>query len=147
MAILNTSTKPEETYNFDDFIAVGKSNDMTFDKFSIKEKVGDYIIVTNDVLDSYLDEILMCCVKVTEMTPKDKVRYRYNPDLLAWDLYGNTQLDYLILLCNDMADPKEFDLKKNYLMLPRPSILKELLSQIYESEHEWIEKSRDSINK
>lgn len=147
MAILNTSTKPEETYNFDDFIASGKSNDMTFDKFSIKEKVGDYIIVTNDVLDSYLDEILMCCVKVTEMTPKDKVRYKYNPDLLAWDLYGNTQLDYLILLCNDMADPKEFDLKKNYLMLPRPSILKELLSQIYESEHEWIEKSRDSINK
>ena len=147
MAILNTSTKPEETYNFDDFIAAGKSNDMTFDKFSIKEKVGDYIIVTNDVLDSYLDEILMCCVKVTEMTPKDKVRYRYNPDLLAWDLYGNTQLDYLILLCNDMADPKEFDLKKNYLMLPRPSILKELLSQIYESEHEWIEKSRNSISK
>ena len=142
MAVMNSKTLPEQTFNYNDFISSGENNDFTFDNFEISMLINGISIGDCNVMEFYIPEIIENCVKVTEFTKDEILRYKYNPDLLAWDVYKNTQLDYLILLCNDMCDPKEFDFKKGYLYLPKSSILKNLLSLIHNSESRWIKNSK-----
>ena len=145
MAYINSTSKPEETYTWEQFISQGNSNEFTYDTFAIKHKIQGYTYVDCSVLENYLPEIKANCVKVTEFSNDEIVKYKYNPDLLAWDLYGNTQLDFLIMMCNDMCDPKEFNFKKKYLYLPKTSIMKDLLSKIYNAEYSWITKSAEEM--
>lgn len=145
MSFINSTSKPEETYTWEQFINQGSSNEYTFDTFAIKHKIQGYAIADCTVLDYYLPEILQNCVKVTEFSNEEIVKYKYCPDLLAWDVYGNTQLDFLILMCNDMCDPKEFNFKKKYLYLPKVKVMKELLSRIYNAEYRWLQQSAEDI--
>ena len=61
--------------------------------------------------------------------------------MLAYDIYGSTQLDFVILFANDMIDPKEFNLKK--VKLPFASALSEFLSQVYNSNSGYITQNRE----
>jgi hypothetical protein len=144
MAVINTKSRPEETFNFHDFIDAGSNNDYTFDKFEIKMPIGQFMIGECNVLDYYIQEIMENCVKVTEFTNEEILKYKYRPDLLAWDIYGNTQLDFLILMCNDMCDPKEFDFKNKYLLLPKADTITKLLSAIYNAEQDWLNNGSNS---
>ena len=142
---VTASTLPEETYTYDDFIAQGSANEITYDNFLIRDKVDGYPIPNINIIDFYEKEIMECCVKVTEFTPDEINKYKYNPDILAWDLYKNSQLDFLILYCNDMIDPKEFTFKKGYLMLPKPSVVTNLMSAIYNAEYEWLSSNKSDM--
>ena len=68
------------------------------------------------------------------------IKYKYNADLLAYDLYGSVQLDFVILLLNDMYDPKEFT-KKN-VILPHSSTLAKFLNDVYSKEEGYIQQNR-----
>lgn len=156
------------TYNYPDFIEAGNSDDMTYDHFNIIQHstvdytqddtgINDQNVIkfcTTNILDFYMDLLKTCddkdeaivgnCIKVTEFSEEEKARFKYHPDLLSYYLYGTTQLDFLILLLNGIIDPKEFDFKRGYLILPKKSILKNFLSDVKNSEKAWID-SGDSI--
>ena len=44
-----------------------------------------------------------------------------------------------------MIDPKDFNLKKSYIMLPTKDYLGSILSSIYNSEYRWLEINRNSL--
>lgn len=134
-----------QTYTIESFIACQKSDDMTYRNFSILENVGGLEFVDHNIIYDYLDELNSLC-KTVNLTKIDMLKYRYAPDLLAFDVYGSTQLDFVILAANDMIDPKEFSLSSLKVKLPMNSILKEFLSSVYNAESSYINKNRSDIS-
>lgn len=141
----NTTNDPALTYTLTEFIEIGTQDETTYRNFSILSYRMNTEFVDQNILDYYLKELKSLCMKITEFSDEEIKKYRYSPDLLAYDVYGSTQLDFIVLLCNGMIDPKEFDFKRKYLLLPKSSILKEFLSKVYSSESEWMNLNRAEL--
>ncbi len=132
-------TNPATTYTLPDFVADGVTDEQTYKNFSITRNTLDAQFVDIDLIDYYIDELKSICVKVTQFSTDEIAEYKYHPDLLAYYLYGSTQLDFVLMLCNGIIDPKDFDFKRGYLLIPRKAALKQFLSEVYNSEKDWIE--------
>lgn len=140
----NSTTPPAETNTLSDFVEAGVNDDITYRNFSILEKIGDIEFIDHCIINDYLDELKKLCVQVTGITTLERIRYRYSPDLLAYDMYGSTQLDFIVMAVNGVATPTEFTMKGN-LYLPKKSILKSFLSMVYNAESEYITTNRSDI--
>lgn len=138
-----TSSDPSLTFTLDDFISMQVSDDMTYYNFSILEVIDGVEHLDLNIVEEYLDELKDQSVYVV-LTDEEYVKYKYNPDLLSYTLYGSVQLDFVILLLNDMYDPKEFT--KKTLRLVYASALSEFLSTIYSKEQGWIQQNRSDNN-
>ena len=135
MAISN----PALTYTLDDFISMQISDDMTYYNFSILEVIDGVEHLDSNLVEIYLEELKSQCISV-QFSEEELKKYKYNADLLAYDLYGSVQLDFVILLLNDMYDPKEFT-KKN-VILPHSSTLSKFLNDVYSKEAGYIQQNR-----
>ena len=135
MAISN----PALTYTLDDFISMQISDDMTYYNFSILEVIDGVEHLDSNLVEIYLEELKSQCISV-QFSEEELKKYKYNADLLAYDLYGSVQLDFVILLLNDMYDPKEFT-KKN-IILPHSSTLSKFLNDVYSKEEGYIQQNR-----
>jgi hypothetical protein len=132
------TTKPAETYTITDFITEGQSDDMTYSNFAIlhNSTFGEYAEL--NVLDFYLDELKKISLRIETFTEDEIAKYKYQPDLLAYDIYGSVQLDFIVLLVNGIIDPKEFDFSRGYILLPTRSNLYAILEKIKNSESKWL---------
>ena len=128
---------PATTYNIDDFIAMRNTDKLTYYNFSVLEKLKNIEFLNFNVIEEYLD--ILPVEKIT-LEPEQMARYRYKPDLLSYDLYGSTQLDIVILLINDMIDPKDFDRTRIYL--PYASALSEFLDRVYTANYSLLQQNR-----
>ena len=135
MAISN----PALTYTLDDFISMQIYDDMTYYNFSILEVINGVEHLDSNLVEIYLEELKSQCISV-QFSEEELKKYKYNADLLAYDLYGSVQLDFVILLLNDMYDPKEFT-KKN-VILPHSSTLSKFLNDVYSKEEGYIQQNR-----
>lgn len=86
--------------------------------------------VGNIVTDDYYPELKAKCVKV-HLSDDDIMKYRYRPKMLAYDIYDNTELYYVILRVNDLYNVKDFNLSKRYIYLPSKKVLKEFLADVH----------------
>lgn len=134
---------PATTYTLQDFINMRNIDDMTYYNFSILEVINGVQHLNHNLVEDYLSHLLSTCETVP-LSDTEYKRYKYRPDLLAYDLYGSVQLDFVLLLLNDMIDPKEFDVKT--VKLPYASILNTFLNDIYSKESSYINQNR-SVNK
>lgn len=138
----NYSSNPALTYTLDQFISMKFTDELTYYNFSIIEMVNGSKLLDHNLIEDYLPELEALCVNC-ELDQEQYKKYKYSPDLLAFDVYGSTQLDFVILMINDMIDPKEFDLKT--IKLPYASHLKTFLSSVYNAESSYLTHNR-SIN-
>lgn len=138
---------PALTYTLSDFVEIGQQDEMTYTNFSIIQYRMSTEFAEQNIIDYYLSELKSICLKITSLSEDEINKYKYAPDLLAYDVYGTTQLDFIVLLCNGMIDPKEFDFKRKYLLLPRANVLQEFLSQVYNSESDWLKLNRTELEK
>lgn len=134
---------PATTYTLQDFINMKNIDDMTYYNFSILEVINGVQHLDHNLVEDYLPHLLQTCETVS-LSDTEYKRYKYNPDLLAYDLYGSVQLDFVLLLLNDMVDPKEFDVRT--VKLPYASVLSTFLNDIYTKESSYIHQNR-STNK
>ena len=130
---------PARTYTLDDFIKKKISDDMTYHKFSILEVVNGIEHLDHNLVEEYLPLLEKDCVEV-KLDYEQMNRYKYCPDLLAYDIYGSIQLDFVILLVNDMIDPKEFIRKT--IKLPRASTLSNFMNRVYRANTGYINYNR-----
>lgn len=137
----------DKTYTLEQFISMQSQDETTYKNFSIVHYRLNALFTEQCLLDYYMSELKAVCSKVTSFTVKDIDRYRYFPDILAYDLYGNVQLDYIVMLCNGMIDPKEFDFSRSVLYLPTKAVLNEFLSEIYNSEQTWRRINNDDLKR
>lgn len=134
---------PALTYTLDDFISMQISDDMTYYNFSLLEVIDGVEHLDSNLVELYLPELKTNCVAVN-FSDEELNKYRYNPDLLAYNIYGSTQLDFVILLLNDMYDPKEFN--KKAITLPYASTLSTFLNEVYGKESGYLEQNRADNN-
>ena len=130
---------PALTHTLEDFIELQLSDEMTYYNTSIIEKQGNITFTDHNLIDDYMDELLSMCVSVT-LTDDQMVMYRYSPDILAYDVYGSAQLDFVVLAVNDMVDPKEFFVRT--IKLPYNSYLKAFLADVITANEGYIEQNR-----
>lgn len=141
--LYGSSSDPATTSSIKDYISLKENDSITYRNFSIIESINNTELLDHNLLDDYIDILQDCCVEHTFSNEEYK-KYIYSPDILAYDIYGSTQLDWIILLCNDMIDPKDFNLKT--VKLPYASVLNELLSEIYSANSGYISQNRDDNN-
>ena len=138
--IINRSN-PALVYTLSDFVDLAIKDETTYRKTSILEKIGNIEFVDHNLFDEYKDYIDRLSVE-TELTEEEFLRYKYAPDLLAYDFYGSVQLDYLILLMNGMIDPKEFCKKK--IKLISTSTLQLLINEVMQTNAGYLEQNREN---
>ena len=130
----------ETTHTINEFIAQKNQDEISFRNFSTFDLINGTEYLIKNVIDDYMDELLSICIDV-DLTRDQYVRYKYSPDLLAYDIYGYIQLDYLIMQINGVIEPRDFNFKK--LKLPYASQLSSFLNSVYNSETIYIEYNRN----
>lgn len=139
----------EETYTVEDFIELGKDiDDIQYSKFAILSKASSdvenpILYAEHNVIYDYEEEFKKLSLNV-EMTDTEFLKYRFKPKLLAYDLYGSTELYFALLFINGIYTIKDFD--RRHIKLIKKSDMIELLEAIYNAESNYINSNRSSIN-
>ena len=139
------TTNLSEEYTLQGFIGHKTTQEFSYMNFSIIEpcESGEILFTIKNLVDDYLDELLDICETVT-ITNEERMYYSYRPWLLAYNIYGNSELYWLVMLLNDIPTPNEFE-NFTKLKLPKAEYLDDILSEIYESESEYISKNRKDV--
>ena len=130
------------THTLEEFVSRRFDDQITYRNLSILEVVNGEEWTDNNLITEYLPELQSICVDV-QLSPDQYRKYKYCPDLLAYDVYGSTQLDFIILKANDMIDPKEFNLRT--IKLPYRAVLNKILSDIYNANGGYIDQNRSDL--
>ena len=77
-----------------------------------KDKNYRMIIVNGDSLLTPFYSELKDIIKKETLTDEEYLKYRFNPKLLSYDLYGTTELWSLLLDINELTSVTEFDMKE-----------------------------------
>lgn len=129
MAIMKTINSIQQ------FISNKPTIGTDYQNMSLVEERGNIQFpVVNLITDDYFDEFKKASVRV-ELTEDEILKYKYRPKLLAYDIYDNAELYYIILRLNDLYNIKDFNLGKKYLYLIPKAKLKEYLSDVYSQEN------------
>lgn len=142
---MNKLAEQEKTYSIDEFISEGATSSLfTYDNFLLKDKDTDTdeIVPIYNLLHDYYDELMAMSV-LGVMSDQNYIKYQYRPRLLAYDLYGNTDLYFLLLMLNNISNPKEFTMKK--VRLIQKEKINQILSYIYSAEEDNITNNRAKL--
>ena len=139
-----TTNNPALTHTLTEFIKVGSGNDeQVYNSFAIYEESNGIRLLDRHLIDDYLEMLVALCVNC-DLSDEEFKKYKFQPDLLAYDVYRSTQLDFVILKCNDMVSYKEFD--RNKIKLPYASKMAAFLSAVYNAEYGYIGQNRVDLN-
>lgn len=120
----------------EEFIESKDSEPITFSTFSIYEKINGINFPVHNIINDYIDELLEFAIDI-ELEQKDANKYRYRPELLAFDVYGSERLDFVILALNNIDSAKNFN-PISTIKLIQADQLHELLQLIFSSEEERL---------
>ena len=120
-------------------------SNVYYKDLSIFEKSidGKSVLLSYNILNDYRKEIFDFVIPIT-LTDEEFQKYQYQPKKLAYDLYGSTEYYYMILFINSMTNIKEFNRRRINLM--RAKDMSNVLSAIYSSESEYIERTQQLIS-
>lgn len=128
--------KPEATYTLDQYIACQSDTSICYNNLSFIDQYSDIKFNTYNVLSDYADIIRSeYCLTVT-LDAEQMLKYKYKPKLLCYDIYGNGELAFIILIINDMYSAKQFT--KNKLYMPTKQEMAEITKKIYNTNKSCI---------
>ena len=130
---------PNTMHTMEEFISVGKSEAaMSYYQTSILDGGDNGILYAiNNVLFDYIDELKEIREPV-KLTPQQYSVYKYDGvNLLAYDIYGNRELAFIILAINGVYDPKDFDMNPLYLI--KKDNLTKICNAIYNAEQDYLD--------
>lgn len=142
MAISSTATSasnPMYSHTLSEFILAGNAiNVIKYPDLCFKEKIGSIVYIAKNILPDYLDELKKNCITIT-LSEDEQRKYKFNPKRLAADVYNSTDLYYIILKLNGMADVREFNNIETLQLLTKDD-LSSYLSTIYSAEKNTLDK-------
>lgn len=141
----STNKKPAEAHTVGEFIELGNQSktNVGYRDISYIEKRNGIEFTIKNLIDDYWYE-LMQASKVVPFSDKSVRKYRYNPKLLAHDLYGNTRLYYVILRLNGMCNVHDFTLENKNVRLLEPEDIVNILGKVYRAENVSLAKFTDA---
>ena len=132
----------ETTSTIHDFINSAPSNSITYESTSFLEKFTTLTMVSYNIFNDYLDEMLDLSVSVA-LSDQEYNRYVYRPKLLAYDVYGSTEVYFIIMMLNNICNVKEFDFKKVKML--RVEDMEKVISAVYNSEKYRLDINRTKV--
>lgn len=132
MAIYNEFTsKTTNSHTLSEFIDIGNNNhEINYLDITFNENRDGLEFVVKVLLDDYVDDLLDMTVDV-DVTSEEVQRYKYNPKMLSYDLYGSTAFFYVILRLNNLCNIHDFDISSKKLKLLPKTIMSKVVSLIY----------------
>ena len=101
-------TKCHTISDFKDYVDLADiSYPKTFLKSVVNTESGNLIVNSTSLPNKYYDFILSA-TRTTVLTDEEMRRYKFNPKLLCFDLYGTVELWGLLLKVNNMTSVTEF---------------------------------------
>lgn len=135
--------KNELTYTVENFIKVMSMETISFEQLSFLDKTdSDVVMITYNILNDYKDEIDSLTVTIN-LSDEEFLKYCYKPRLLSYDVYGDTEMFFIILFINNICSVKDFNKRK--IKMLRKSHMEDVLSLIHNSEKYNIIKNRNKI--
>ena len=131
-----------------DYIRRYQAEEVTYDAFYLDqilkdEKSGRKMRVNfNSLVTKYMPELKKIILKVT-LSGEDYAKYKYNPKLMSFDLYGTTELWFLLLDINELHSTSEFNLRTLYVF---QSNIVDVLSRILDLESPVINYNEEVIS-
>ena len=116
-----------DTVTVEDFIASRSKDDVTYYNYSILEYLNGFEMFITNILYDYEDEFNDETI-VVKLKDVEQIKYRYKPELFAYDIYGSTGFSFIVMMLNGIIDPKEFNFNK--VRVIKSSTLKSILSRI-----------------
>lgn len=135
--------KPQNTWSLDQFISCKSDTTMSYHNLSFTDRNGDILYDTYNVISDYIDEIREYCVKVV-LDDKQFFRYKYRPKLLCYEIYGNGELAFIIMIINDICSFKDFTKKK--LFMPKREDMKKIIQYLFNANKFNIDKYNKNID-
>lgn len=135
------------TSTLEDFIAMRKNDTVTYYDLSILAKSltnPDLIYSESNILDTYMDELKKLAVTV-ELSPEDYSKYKFRPKLLCYDIYGMTEMYFIIMALNGICSIKDFNFKKIKLLYKNDMF--EFVNSIVAAEQNYISLNREYVGK
>ena len=114
----------------------------TFLKTIIKSNGTNIIVNYTSILNKYYDYIAKTLNTVT-FSEDDMIKYKFNPKLVCYDLYGTVELWGLLLKVNNMTSALEF--KKNEIKVFTTDIFT-ILNEIFILESDSIVSNNSLVN-
>ena len=142
MANYYSTTKADATVSIQDFIALRNSDEINYYNYSILEYLNGYDMFITNLLYDYEDEINDLAVTI-KLTNIERAKYRYKPYLLAYDIYGSTETKFILMMLNNIIDPKEFDFET--IRALRPADLARLLNRINAVNDDFMSKMKSRL--
>lgn len=139
-------SEPTKTYTLNQFINLKSIDTITYANYAVLNRSIDHptlVYAIDNLIYGYMDEFKEKR-KICTLTLEQKLMYAYKPKLLAYDVYGSTEVYFVILALNGMCNLKEFDLDEQKLYLLTPSDMNDLLAQIYNAEKEFRKLNREN---
>lgn len=119
--------------------------DITYSKLFLKSLIisGDNTLIVNStsLSNKYYDYIMKNTMTL-ELSNSEYMKYRYQPKLFCYDIYGTTELWFLLLRINNFTSISEFNSKK--IKVFSGSIFN-VLNEILVNENTNILENNDSI--
>ena len=102
-----------------DFILKFNSDDFIISNFFLKQVITlpdnkKMLINLQNLVTKYMPELKELKIKIG-LSNEEYAKYKYNPKVLSYDVYGTTELWFLILEANELHSITEFNLKTIYL--------------------------------
>lgn len=137
--------KPQETYTIEQFIACQSDEYICYNNLSFMEydETNNINYIIYNVLSDYIEEIKEQCLTIN-LDQDNMYKYKYKPKLLCYDIYGNGELAFIILIINDMWSNKQFT--KNKILMPKKSTMNTIIKYIYNSNKNVILDYNDKDN-
>lgn len=129
---------PSTTYTIDQFIACQSNTAVNHANISFSDIVDLMKYDAYCTLRDYIDEIKENYCSTIVISDKEMMRYKYRPKLLCYDIYGNEELAFIILIINDMYDARQFT--KTTLFLPSKDNMREVCDSLYNANMDAIKK-------
>lgn len=134
---------PQDTTTIEALVQAGKTVIAKYQNFSYLEQASNgTIVVIKNVIWDYIDELKNASVMV-RLSDSEFYKYKYRPKLLCFDVYGNTELDFVIMALNNIADVTEFN-SQSFRML-KVQDMNELMTLIYNAEQKAISNYNSKI--
>lgn len=144
MAKINYPSSTSNTaMTIEDFINLQRTDEITYYNYSILEYLNGFDMFITNLLYDYEDELRDIAVRI-ELSDLERAQYRYKPNLLAYKLYGSPQMGFILMMLNNIIDPKEFDF--DYIIALKKSDLLQILSRIKSVNLEFIRNNRAKLN-
>ena len=139
--------QPQISYTLNQFIALKDVDRIVYRRYSIMQRSltnKELVYCIDNILYTYMDEMKQKR-KLVSVTESERIKYAYKPKLLSYDIYGSTEVFFLLLAMNGMFNMKQFDLseKKFFALTPQDASI--FSSDIYNAEYQYLTLNKTTL--